>query len=105
MRRDQGGKRQDIRDHLELYEDFKAEILALMKEVALQELLAADDEVKMIKFRDLVMLQSMDEEGYSDQEYRNYRILWLAATKGVEFISADLEWEDEECKWGRGAVG
>jgi hypothetical protein len=48
----------------------------------------------------MVMLQSIDEEGCSHQEYRNYRIWWLAATKGVEFISADLEWEDEECKWG-----
>jgi hypothetical protein len=96
----QAEKRQHIRDHLELYEDFKEQILAQLKQIALEESLAAGDELRMIKFKDLVMLQSIDEEGCSHQEYRNYRIWWLAATKGVEFIRADLECEDEECKWG-----
>jgi hypothetical protein len=75
-----------------------------LKEIALQELLETEDEVRMIKFKDLVMLQGIDEEGCSHQEYRNYRIWWLAATKGVQFIRADLEWEDKECRWGHSWV-
>jgi hypothetical protein len=33
-------------------------------------------------------------------EHRVYRVWWLAATKGVQFTRADLEWQDGDYKWG-----
>jgi hypothetical protein len=96
---EQAGKRQKIRDHLELYEDVKDHRLEQSKELALGELLEAGGEERMNKFKELAMLQSIEEEGCSHEEYRIYHVWWLAATKGVQFTRSDLEWEDEECRW------
>jgi hypothetical protein len=87
-------------EHLNLDQDTKEWILEQLKELVLREVLVSGDGERMEKFKDLVMLQSIEEDGCSHEEYRVYHVWWLAATKGVEFTRADLEWEDEECRWG-----
>jgi hypothetical protein len=176
----QAEKRRHIKDHLELYEDFKAELLAQLKELALNDILEstddctrqpflhltglfylcggfqesksvwlgdrhqgtsvegikwdrtaaprhrapspgystgltepcralprkclfiyeATDDKRMTAFKQLVMLQSIEEEGCPRQKHRAYRVWWLAATMGVQFTRADLDWEDKDCRWG-----
>jgi hypothetical protein len=95
----------EVPEYLKMYEDYRDVILAQVKCLAMTELQEADDETRMAKFKRLVMLQATEEkQTWNHQEHRTYRVWWLAATKGVKFTRADLEWTDAEIKWGEGRV-
>jgi hypothetical protein len=100
---------EDIRGYLEVYGDLKMEILAQLKAVFVQSLLEVEEEHRMEEFKDLLMVQSVEEEECgTHNRHQCYRVWWLAATKGAKFTRADLEWMEknapgEDARWMRGA--
>jgi hypothetical protein len=80
--------------------DFKESIIAQGKEILYQRMMEAEDGTRMKRFKDFLLFQGLIYAGCSHKEFQNYRLWWLAATRGVEFTRADLEWEDNECMWG-----
>jgi hypothetical protein len=80
------------RDHLDLYEDSREVILEALKHLIIEDILRNEEDIEK-NFKRLIALESIDEEGCTRDEYRVYRVWWMAVFKGVEFTRVDLDWD------------
>lgn len=75
--------RQRIREHLEIHDDSRGAILKSLKLSVLSAIRKSEDEEKReFWFKRLLALESVDEQGCTNREYRAYRIWLMAVFKG-----------------------